>query len=279
MRSRSREINVFSMSALDLFASALGAFILMSIVLMPYFLRTDPDAVQKLHSALSQAKAEQAEAERKNERLQKELAELKNAPKFTFPDLDMVIALDTTGSMASAVEGLRQDIDQFAELMLKLAPSLGMGLIDFKDKCDPSTAVRQFSLRLMDSGGLSNLLSFSSSMQTTSGSCNPDKPEALAMALDSAIASNWRSESQVRMVVIITDNPAYPDRTASAIAAARAFAARGPQFRVSTVFTNTGASEPGTQEFLRELADSGNGNFTEAGRSFVVTMLFALAGL
>ena len=37
MKFRSREINVFSMSALDLFASALGAFILISLVLMPYF--------------------------------------------------------------------------------------------------------------------------------------------------------------------------------------------------------------------------------------------------
>ena len=37
MKKRSREINIFSISALDLFASALGAFILLSIVFMVFF--------------------------------------------------------------------------------------------------------------------------------------------------------------------------------------------------------------------------------------------------
>ncbi len=37
MKRRSREVNIFSMSALDLFASALGAFILIAIVLFPFF--------------------------------------------------------------------------------------------------------------------------------------------------------------------------------------------------------------------------------------------------
>ena len=40
MKRRTRELNVFSMSALDLFASALGAFILLAIVIFPYFPNT-----------------------------------------------------------------------------------------------------------------------------------------------------------------------------------------------------------------------------------------------
>ena len=40
MKKRSREINIFSMSALDLFASALGAFILITVVLFPFFPNT-----------------------------------------------------------------------------------------------------------------------------------------------------------------------------------------------------------------------------------------------
>lgn len=62
MKFRNREINIFSMSALDLFASALGAFILIAIVLMPYYLRMDPDAVQELQSALAEAQTELNEA-------------------------------------------------------------------------------------------------------------------------------------------------------------------------------------------------------------------------
>jgi len=37
MRSKRRDISVFSISALDLFAAALGAFILIVLVLFPYY--------------------------------------------------------------------------------------------------------------------------------------------------------------------------------------------------------------------------------------------------
>ena len=211
--------------------------------------------------------------------MQRELEERQEAPTFSFPSLDVVIAVDTSGSMGDAVEGLRSDIDQFAELMLELAPSLGIGVIDFEDRCQMSTAVREFPLRLMNPAGLRSLLSFTGSLRADSPPCNTDAEEALAMALDTAIASSWRPESEARIIVIITDNPAYPDKQAYALAAARAFAARGSQFKVSTVFTDTGGAVAGTETFLRGLADAGNGNFTRGGGSFVVTMLVSLAGL
>ena len=67
MKSRSREINVFSMSALDLFASALGAFILIAIVLMPYFLRLSDEQVAQLHQDLEEAQASLSETRRQLE--------------------------------------------------------------------------------------------------------------------------------------------------------------------------------------------------------------------
>ncbi len=42
MKRRERELNIFSMSALDLFASALGAFILITLILLPYYLQKGP---------------------------------------------------------------------------------------------------------------------------------------------------------------------------------------------------------------------------------------------
>ena len=42
MKRQNREINIFSMSALDLFASAMGAFILITLILMPYYLKKTP---------------------------------------------------------------------------------------------------------------------------------------------------------------------------------------------------------------------------------------------
>ena len=60
MKRKSRDISIFSMSALDLFASALGAFILIAVVIFPYFPNTgmaDPagldDALERLREVAS----------------------------------------------------------------------------------------------------------------------------------------------------------------------------------------------------------------------------------
>lgn len=233
MKPRNREINVFSMSALDLFASALGAFILISIVLMPYFLRPPI--------------------------------------KTRLPNLDIVIALDTTGSMRDQIGGLRSEIVQLTQLLHTLTPSLGVGLIDFKDRCDPSTAVRSIALRRMDPAGLDALVSFVRTM-SASGKCNPDSEEALAAALDVAIASDWRPDANWKVIVIITDNPAYPDRQDHALKAARGFSTRGPDARVSVAVR--GSSD---HPFLRRLAEAGRGEYIRAGGSFGMTILQALA--
>lgn len=58
MRRPNRNIEIFSISALDLFASALGAFILVAIILFPYYLK-DQDASAK--QAATQAELVEAQ--------------------------------------------------------------------------------------------------------------------------------------------------------------------------------------------------------------------------
>lgn len=67
MKIRNRDLNLFSMSALDLFASALGAFIVLAVIALPFFPNT--------HMIDDEALAERAtEAERELEQAQTELA-------------------------------------------------------------------------------------------------------------------------------------------------------------------------------------------------------------
>ena len=87
MKSRSREINVFSMSALDLFASALGAFILISIVLMPYFLHVDPEEVARLRQELQQERSTLAETRQRLEEAQSELQQCRQQEAACREDL------------------------------------------------------------------------------------------------------------------------------------------------------------------------------------------------
>lgn len=61
MQRRNREINIFNMSALDLFASALGAFIMLFAILMPYYLKTSKIVMQEnaeLKTQISECKGE-----------------------------------------------------------------------------------------------------------------------------------------------------------------------------------------------------------------------------
>ena len=93
MKKRSREINVFSMSALDLFASAMGAFILITVVLFPFFLNLDNslEGIEKQKAELERerakleqertkadnTKAKEVKLQRERARLEQEKAQLK----------------------------------------------------------------------------------------------------------------------------------------------------------------------------------------------------------
>ena len=60
MKKSNREINIFSMSTLDLFASAMGAFILITLVLFPYVLNTgkSEDRVAEIKAQFEEREAE-----------------------------------------------------------------------------------------------------------------------------------------------------------------------------------------------------------------------------
>ena len=58
MKKSNRELNIFSMSTLDLFASAMGAFILITLVLFPYVLNTGDSENQVTDEQVAQVKAQ-----------------------------------------------------------------------------------------------------------------------------------------------------------------------------------------------------------------------------
>lgn len=323
MKRRNTEINVFSMSALDLFACSLGVFVLLTVVFLPFFPNTgDHPAVSELtlgrlsdaESAvndLSQQTLEQqtqiANLSSQNETLQTKLqfsedeadlliASLRELQKreedllkqqeqradiggtgslIEFPPLDVVIALDSTGSMRAQTEGLKNEITQFAKLMNELSPSVSMGVVEYKDRCDSQT-IRTFDLVEMNAQTIPRIQAFANGVEAGGDFCNSDGPEALKAALDAATQMNWRPEVDVQLIVIVTDNSAYPEEEAEALTLATAFASRGNGFSVGAA--QVGADRE-AQRFLNELVLAGDGDLVRAGGSFASTILFSLAGL
>ena len=76
MKKRSREINIFSMSALDLFASAMGAFILITIVLFPFFPNLG-DSSKRIVEEKARLEQERAKLRQERTGLEQERAKLK----------------------------------------------------------------------------------------------------------------------------------------------------------------------------------------------------------
>lgn len=98
MKARGRALNIFSMSALDLFASALGAFILLAVIALPFFANTAQLDDATLLSQIVQAREELAQAQEELAQAQEELAqaqaELEAAAKANF--MVVIISWSTT---------------------------------------------------------------------------------------------------------------------------------------------------------------------------------------
>ena len=292
MKSRSREINIFSMSALDLFASALGAFILIAVALFPYFPNTG-DSEERVAEVKARLEAVIKEVEEKLEAAGKEIekkeTELKEAEdelkraedelkRIKFPHLDLVIALDITGSMRGEIEGLKNEVEQLAEILLKLAPSLGIGVIAFGDR-DYDEPTTKFNIRAIQTpSDLTDLKNFTSTLSPRigiGGGKNDDDPEAINLAMQDGAAMPWRGDSEKKIIVIVTDNTVYPEEEDHTLSQAESFAARSANNIVSTVHVRGGGASK-TQSFLEDLADAGRGQYVKGGGSMTANILRGL---
>ena len=280
MKRRNREISIFSMSALDLFASALGAFILLAVVIFPYFPNTGLAPVVVIAGPEPEACPAVLPCPDIPGPRPCPPCPPPPPPGTQFPHLDLVVALDVTGSMGPQITGLKAEIDQLSLLLNALTPSLGMGIVAFGDR-DWERPVTIFELQEVSASTVSAealgdfVGRLASNMGAGSGS-NQDPPEAFLLALEEAATMSWRPEAEMKMIVLITDNPAYLDEVDAAVTEAASFAAAGDGRRVSTVFIDTGG-EPRTEAFLERVADVGRGQFVrDTGGSITVTLLLSL---
>ena len=101
MKKLNREINVFSMSALDLFASALGAFIILGVLLLPYFPNTgdSPERVAAIRALLQAKIEENARQAEQIETLQEEIQETRQELEGTREELQ-----DTQEALRTALK-------------------------------------------------------------------------------------------------------------------------------------------------------------------------------
>ena len=267
------------MSALDLFASALGAFILIAIVIFPYFPNTartpivvvaapSPDPCPPVLPCPPAAPCPPCPP-----------VPDPAPPATQFPHLDLVVALDVSGSMGNQIVSLKTEVDQLTSVLIRLTPSLGMGMVVFGDQYwdEPVTtfALREVSASAAERDAFARFVVGLDANMGLGAGRNPDGPEAFLRALTEAVGMNWRPDAELRMIVLITDNPAYAHEMDRAVADAASFAAAGNS-RVSTVYIRTG-DRPEAEAFLQRVASAGLGQFVrDTGGSITVTLLLSL---
>ncbi len=283
-----------SISALDLFASALGVFVLMAILLFPYYLRqpsleTELEGAQAelaasgsslqeaehiartqaLHQAqASAALARAREQLRAAEQLdqQDETAtsedERQAAARRTTPlainDLDLVFVMDTTGSMRHELADVQANLLGVIRVLHRLAPSLRVGFVAFKDR-GAAYLTRSFPLSPMTDPNVAKVVRFVGQMSAEGGG---DDPEPVDEALAVATAMPWRDDAQGQ-IIVIGDAPTRPSGRQHTFQLAERFRSSAPGRDLPRTVSAIYAGPPaGARLFFEQIAKAGGGDFS-----------------
>ncbi len=271
------------MSALDLFASSMGAFMLLSVMALPFFPNTgdSPQLAAKVKADLEKAKdeldkarqdrdkahEERDKAKQNAENLAKELLDVK------LPDLDLVICLDLTNSMETEIGSLKREIGDLGRVLNTLAPTVGVGIVAFGDTIW-DRPVHHFDIDT----NVENVRRFVSTLQPDMGRGGAgNSPEAIHRALTQALSLTWRPIAKRRYIVVVSDTPEVDQRDLALEAASRF---SGPDGRFVSAIVAGGASlNDYTLSFMESLATAGKGSFIDAREdSLIGSILLSILG-
>jgi hypothetical protein len=171
------------------------------------------------------------------------------------PRVDLVFALDTTGSMSGLIEGAKQKIWSIASFVARAQPTpeLRVGLVAYRDVGD-SYVTRVFDLDDDLDRVYKRLLSF----HADGGG---DGPEHVARALHEAVHKmSWAQQTNgsVRLIYVVGDAPPHLDYQDGydLSRAARAAANKGIQVHAIRC-----GNDPETATSFRRVAALGHGEF------------------
>ena len=123
--------------------------------------------------------------------------------------LDMVIAFDTTGSMRSYIDAVKEHVKELIPRLFKQNPNLRIGIVAFGDYCDmPSKDRFGKAYQVCELTDNENrLIEFITKAQNTSGG---DGDEFYELVIKKIVEeTNWR-EGSTKAVLLIADARPHP---------------------------------------------------------------------
>lgn len=123
--------------------------------------------------------------------------------------LDMVIAFDTTGSMAAYIDAVRQEVAELIPRLFKDNEDLRLGIVAFGDYCDMNNA-QDFGDAyqcLMPTNNENDIIKFVRETKNTSGG---DGDEFYELVIKKIVEeTSWREDS-TRAILLISDADPHP---------------------------------------------------------------------
>ncbi|MCB1103080.1 MAG: hypothetical protein KDL10_11990, partial [Kiritimatiellae bacterium] len=167
MLRRNREIVIFNLSAIDLFCSGMGAVMVLMVLLMPYYRKKSPTPPPAPAPVVSVTPPAPPIPEPPVPEPPKPAPP---EPGVLIHDLELMIVMDTTGSMGRQIEDLRSSLGTIVSVLSRLTENLKVGMIAYRDHGD-AYLVRGVELRSVEpaSGGLRELKSFIEGLKAEGG--------------------------------------------------------------------------------------------------------------
>lgn len=245
MRRKNREISVFSLAAIDLFCSGMGAVMVVMVLLMPYFRRTAPPAPPKL----SQKSAAEPD--------------LPSRPQTTgatiqVEDIDVVFVIDATMSMEEEINAIKAGLGSIAQVLRRLSDDARIGFVAYIDRETPWSSPLLPVNR--DGAGDANLRALLELVGRVELVGNEDWPEDVYAGLQKATSFSWpkSTESRRQMIVVIGDAPTHPEHVGLSFEVARRWSAESSNRSIATLITG---EHPEAPAYFQELARNGKGPY------------------
>ena len=300
-------MEMLTISALDIFASALGVFMLVSILMFPNYLKqpsieaeqagaqaelaATADDLVHARQAVADALEEQAAAETTLAEAEALAARAAQQPepqevgapaepeskgeqkiRIAIADLDLVFVMDTTGSMRGELADLQANLIGIIRVLSRLASSLRVGFVAYRDRGE-IYLTEVYPLQRMNDAHAAELVNFVNDLRADGGG---DDPEAVDEGLKAALALPWRADAQGR-IIVIGDASVHPNRQAQTLAMAEQFRRSAPGAQVlrsvSTIYTgNSFAFRP----FFERLAAAGGGDLSDHHGQMIESVLLSV---
>ena len=298
------------MSALDVLAMATGVFVLLLVMLMPYYRKTmDAHAeieaarvaaatahaeVQSLAGAAARYRAEAGAAAAAGSRAgrarrragaggQAEArAQARRRGKGPIPAhqvieaLDLVFVIDTTASMGPVIRELAVSIRSIVRIVERLVPSVRIGVSAYKDHDIPLPPLITFPLTEADPY-LPRIVGFLDNLEESPiGSRTID--EDVHLGLEAATLMRWRPDAK-QVLVLIGDAEAHPENVNETFWRVRNFVQGNALRSFSTLFVTTPSSLSAgnvARSYFQALAKAGNGTFNDHTGSMIESVLLSV---